>query len=641
MNKVLTYIVAAAMLAVGCGNPAGTATQTLPAPTGLTLARTTTSSLTYVWDSVSNARQYGWKLTADGDVTVKEGLTSSVSVTCYGLTQGKTYYMSVRSVSEDAMSDYCAPVEGVPAEPSDEPQNPDKPDTPDTPDTPDDPDPVPADQVYESMKIPAVEEDGVARAFPGAEGGAMYITGGRGGKVIHVTNLNDSGEGSLRAAVSASGARTIVFDVAGIITLKSPLNIKYGDVTIAGQTAPGDGICVKGRYTQINADNVIIRYVRFRLGDEDPNASDSDDAIWSRYHKNIILDHCSMSWSIDECASFYANSNMTMQWCIIAESMRSCSLHSKGDHGYGGIWGGENVSFHHNILAHHDSRNPRFDHPHIYENHNTVPQRGVIDYRNNVVYNWGSNNSYGGEGYGAGKGTGINMVGNYYKPGPSSSDKKYIMDSYGVYSSCSSCGKNIDEGYPLIYMSGNVHTKYSDITSDNAKGIYWHNGDSHVNYGKTASSAFAVKGQSGQTCYTTTHSAEDAMKAACEYAGASLAKDKVDARVASHVKNGTGKIIDCVVETSGKTSAMSLYGYTWPTYKASSEQTAKTVDTDGDGMPDWFEAQFGLDKTDASDGGKISIDRNNRYTNLEMYLHYLVRDIVEAQNVGGTYTANN
>ncbi|MGN0188223.1 MAG: hypothetical protein ACI395_01780, partial [Candidatus Cryptobacteroides sp.] len=198
-----------------------------------------------------------------------------------------------------------------------------------------------------------------------------------------------------------------------------------------------------------------------------------------------------MSWCIDECASFYANSNFTMQWCFIAESMRS-SVHSKGNHGYGGIWGGSNASFHHNLLAHHDSRNPRFDHPHIYEDHNTVPNRGVIDYRNNIVYNWGSNSSYGGEGYGAGKGEGINMVGNLYKPGKNSSDKKYFIDSYAVYADCSNCGTNIDEGYPLVYMDGNVHTKYSDITSDNHSGIYWHNKDGHTNYGVTSPTAFAL-----------------------------------------------------------------------------------------------------------------------------------------------------
>lgn len=494
--------------------------------------------------------------------------------------------------------------------------------------------------VYALMKIPAAEEDGVARAFPGAEGGGMYTTGGRGGTVYHVTNLDDSGKGSLRYGISnAKRPCTIVFDVAGTITLKSALSINKGDLTIAGQTAPGDGICLKGRYTQIKADNVIIRFIRFRLGDEDSKASDSDDCIWGRYLNNVIIDHCSMSWSIDETASFYSNSNFTMQWCFIAESMRSCALHSKGNHGYGGIWGGENVSFHHNLLAHHDSRNPRFDHPHIYENHTNPEHRGTVDYRNNVVYDWGSNSSYGGEGYGAGKGTGINMVANYYKPGPSSTDRKYFLDSYGVYSSCSSCGKNIDDGYPLVYIKDNVHTKYSDISSDNASGIYWHNGEGHANYGNTSGSRFALKGPNGENVYTTTHSAKDAFTTVCKLGGASLSRDKVDDRTASDAKDGKGKIIDCVTETSGKTSVASLYGFTWPELTATEDQlAAASKDSDGDGIPDSYEEDFGLDSADAADAVTKTIDKNGRYTNLEMYLHYLVRDIVTGQVEGGTYT---
>lgn len=539
-----------------------------------------------------------------------------VLVTCYFVTEGKFYFMRLESVGADSIAYYENQL-GLLEESAYIS------------------DPVPACQIYEIMKIPGTEEDGVARAFPGAEGGGMYTTGGRGGRVIHVTNLNDSGNGSLRSAISASGARTIVFDVAGIITLKSPLIIQNGDVTIAGQTAPGDGICIKGRYTQVDADNVIIRFVRFRLGDEDPNAGDNDDAIWGRYHNNIILDHCSMSWSVDECASFYANTNMTMSWCILAESMRNCSLHSKGNHGYGGIWGGDNASFHHNLLAHHSSRNPRFDHPHVYENHATVPHRGVVDFRNNVVYDWGFNNSYGGEGYGAGKGAGINMIANYYKPGPSSKNRKYFIDALGVYSRCDSCGENIDEGYPLLYINGNIHTKNIDITTDNAKGILWHDGESHANFSKTGAREFSIKGPEGQSCRVTTHTAKTAAAVVCAFGGASLRRDIVDSRIVQQVKNGTGRIIDCVTDTKGKTSVYSLYGYTWPEYKALPKEKAKNVDTDRDGMPDWFEKRFGLDETDASDGNKMTIDCHKRYTNLEMYLHYLVRNIVKAQDAGG------
>ena len=184
-------------------------------------------------------------------------------------------------------------------------------------------------------------------------------------------------------------------------------------MTIAGQSAPGDGICIAGFGVAVRADNVVLRYLRFRMGDEMGAAAHDEDALGGRYRRNILIDHCSISWSTDECASFYANENFTMQWCILSESLRR-SLHDKGSHGYGGIWGGRNASFHHNLLASHDSRNPRFDHPLLYLPNVALDDfRGVVDFRNNVIYNWGSNSTYGGEG---GR---FNMVANYYKPGDS------------------------------------------------------------------------------------------------------------------------------------------------------------------------------------------------------------------------------
>lgn len=256
-------------------------------------------------------------------------------------------------------------------------------------------------------------EKGGVLAFPTAEGYGKYTIGGRGGKVYEVTNLNDSGEGSLRAAIEAKGPRTVVFRVSGTIDLKSALNIRNPYITIAGQTAPGDGICIKRYPLNISADEVIIRYIRIRLGDESKR---SDDAISARYRKNIILDHISASWSVDETMSIYHCENVTIQWCMITESL-SQSNHTKGSHGFGGIWGSNYSTYHHNLLAHHSSRNPRW-----------ASGGGFNDYRNNVLYNWGYNSSYGGEKHQVGNpkfsDIAVNFVNNYYKPGPATDKGK-------------------------------------------------------------------------------------------------------------------------------------------------------------------------------------------------------------------------
>ena len=609
----LLLIMAASVLMYGCrpDNPMEEP-QDIPAPSGVRLVHAGASSLSFAWDEVKDSDYYVGRLETSDCSLVSGGQISTreTSVKYENLPAETSFLFKVRVKSGNIDSPYSEPIAAYTSES-------------DTPGQEPKPEPVP-NEYYTQFEIPVHEDDhGQALAFPGAEGGGMYTTGGRGGKVIHVTNLNDSGKGSLRAALNESGARTIVFDVAGLIDLKSQLNIAKGDVTIAGQTAPGNGICIKGFATYVKASNLIIRFVRFRMGDENKQES---DAIWGRYFENIILDHCSMSWSVDECSSFYANRNFTMQWCILTESLCN-SVHGKGSHGYGGIWGGKDASFHHNLLSNHKSRNPRFDHPEIYDNY-VETHRGNVDYRNNAVYNWGDNSTYGGEG------AWFNMVNNYYKPGPASKDRKYFLDANGIYTS-----SKTDYGYPLLYLTGNVHTRYDDITSDNSRGIYWH--DHKTNTPPDASRMLAsvqdIQGPSSEDVFTTTHAAADAFDKVLAFGGASLARDAVDQRACNDAKSGTATFKDGGNGSkNGIIDTQSAVGG-WPAYEASAEELARVKDTDGDGMPDWFEDMFGLKKSDASDGNSRTLDTYGRYTNLEMYLHYLVKDIVEGQNQGGTY----
>lgn len=584
----------------------------MSAPENIRCTGNTENSLAFSWDKVEGAEQYAARLvtTEDGE-SVELKYETSESVIFSGLESGVSYTCMVRAIAGMDYSPFA----------SSEPVTTGGGLTPD-PDDPED------EGLYAEMKIPAAEDEhGAALAFPGAEGGGMYTTGGRGGRIIHVTNLNDSGTGSLRAAVEASGPRIVVFDVAGIIELSSKLRIRNGDLTIAGQTAPGDGICIKNYATVVEADNVIIRFVRFRLGDQGANADDGEDAIWGRRQKDIIIDHCSMSWSIDECASFYGNSNFTMQWCILTESLRH-SVHGKGSHGYGGIWGGENASFHHNLLANHDSRNPRFDHPEIYENPSDPDRRGNVDYRNNAVYNWGSNSTYGGEG------GHFNMVGNYYRQGPASRDRAYFIDANGIYTS-----NGTDYGYPYLYMDGNHYVQYPDMTAGD--GVYWHDHGTNIppDASRLLSSILPISGPDGQTVYTTTHSAQDAFALICETGGASLVRDEVDDRACLDAQSGTASYPDGGNGSEGGIVDTPSAVGGWPEYSADTENEANDkTDTDGDGIPDWFEEEFGLD-TESDDSKAMTVDVKGRYTNIEMYLHYLVRDIVASQAGNGIYTA--
>jgi hypothetical protein len=414
-------------------------------------------------------------------------------------------------------------------------------------------------------------------AFPGAEGFGKNTTGGRGGKVVVVSNLNDRGPGSLREAVALKVPRIIVFSVSGTIALESPLKINADNITIAGQSAPGDGICLKNFAMQVNADNVVIRYMRFRLGDVDKQ---QDDAMSGVNQKNIIIDHCSMSWATDECASFYHNKNFTLQWCIISESLNQ-SVHEKGAHGYGGIWGGEGASFHHNLLAHHTSRLPRFS------GSSTTPNTPdeLADFRNNVIYNWQSNNTYGGE-----KGR-YNVVNNYYKPGPSTKSKKPWM-------------VNPSSPYGKFYLSGNVLAGNDAVSKDGWIGVKADHPDS-----ARADQPFSVEAIREQ-------SAEKAYELVLKNAGASFKRDAIDARIVDEVRTGTAKfgktrngIIDSQEDVGG-----------WPELQS----TTVAKDSDADGMPDSWEVKNKLNPNEPSDASTKS--KNSPYDNIETYLNELVKD---------------
>lgn len=426
----------------------------------------------------------------------------------------------------------------------------------------------------QQVNIPLPAEK--ALAFPGAEGFGKYTKGGRGGKVWTVTNLNDNGRGSLREAINATGPRIIVFAVSGTIALQSKLVIKNGDLTIAGQSAPGDGICLKNYTTTIDADNVIIRYLRFRLGDE---AKQQDDAInGTHHHQNIIIDHCSMSWSVDECASFYRNRWFTLQWCLIAESLNH-SVHEKGDHGYGGIWGGESATFHHNLLACNTSRNPRFSGSPTTIN----PDDELVDFRNNVIYNWRGNSTYGGE-----KGR-YNMVNNYYKPGPATS--KNVRSRI----------VNPTEPYGKFYIQGNVVEGDQQVTANNWKGGVQCNDPMATQ----ATTAFPVEP-------LPTQEAGEAYALVLQQAGASLKRDAADARIIEAVRSGqaiAGRngIIDSQKEAGG-----------WPLLQS----LPAPADIDKDGMPDEWEIAHQLNPQNNNDASAYILDL--QYTNIEVYLNSLV-----------------
>ncbi len=474
-------------------------------------------------------------------------------------------------------------------------------------------------------------------AFPGAEGHGMYTTGGRRGVVYHVTNLNDDGEGSLRWALGKSGRRTIIFDVSGTIHLQSELRVKNGNVTIAGQTAPGDGICVADYPFVLAANNVIIRFMRFRLGNEalKTNASAHEgDGLGGMDLKNIIIDHCSVSWSIDECLSVYGSQNLTVQWCIASQSLCNAG-HSKGAHGYGGNWGGSGASYHHNLLAHHSSRTPRLG------PRPSTQTDERMDLRNNVIYNWAGNGCYGGEGMN------VNIVNNYYKPGPATDTRSTTIQqriaSVNIrttdYTKHNTDTPNqwdvMWHVWGKYYVDGNVNTKHSQVTADNwTYGMYNQIGSNDGTYTQTTKDTIRLSAPIAFV-NTTTHAADVAYERVLSYAGASLHRDAVDELIVSDTRQGTATYTGsgCApglinsqddLRPSGAPSDWSA----WPVLA----QGTVLADTDGDGIPDEWETAHGLNPSDKSDGKALSSDG---YTHLEVYLNSLVADIITSQNAGG------
>jgi pectate lyase len=410
-----------------------------------------------------------------------------------------------------------------------------------------------------------------ALAFPSAEGYGKYATGGRGGRVIVVSNLNDAGAGSLRDAVEQEGKRIIVFSVSGTIDLKSTLRLANGDVTIAGQSAPGDGICLKGYPFSISGSNVIIRYLRFRLGDVN---SVENDALTGGRCKDVIVDHCSASWSVDECLSLYKIENLTVQYCMVAQSL-SKSLHFKGAHGFGGIWGGNKASFHHNLLAHHSSRNPRF----------ASDGSKSVDFRNNVIYNWGFKSAYGGGQHGE-----INMVANYYKPGPATRpDVRSCIVEAAV------------DGTSAYYLADNVVEGYPEVSQNNwlgAKG----------NFLERRALPVPFEPLSLQT-------ASEAYDIVLREAGCSHRRDSYDRMIVEQVRagvagkggtfdGGSNGIIDSQEEVGG-----------WPELRS----LPAPEDTDGDGMSDAWEKANRLNPSSAEDASEYTLSKE--YTNIEVYLN--------------------
>ena len=423
-----------------------------------------------------------------------------------------------------------------------------------------------------------VSAEVVLPAFPGAEGAGALSKGGRGGRAVFVTNLNDDGPGSLRAACALTEPRTVIFRVSGVIDLKKTLTITSGNLTIAGQTAPGAGICLRGGDLNVKADDVVIRYLRVRPGDV---LNQEVDGLCVSDSHRVIIDHCSVSWSVDEVLSVVGTSDaISVQWCMITEALHH-SVHKKGAHGMGSLLrsAGGTYSFHHCLYAHNNTRNPR-------PGDNYDKKQGVLlDFRNNVIYDWG-----GACGYGQDEQYRLNYIGNYLKAGPSTKvgDRKLVFHVGGS-------GNH-------VFFQGNVLEGMPEADSDNGRIVA-------LPKELTAAERAVVWGTTPfQTPLIKTSTAKDAYADVLAGVGATLPKrDRIDARVVSEVRKGGGHIIDSQKEVGG-----------WPTYRAAKPPK----DSDNDGMSDRWEKKHGLNPNNADDAA-LDADSNG-YTNLEEYLNALV-----------------
>ncbi len=429
------------------------------------------------------------------------------------------------------------------------------------------------------------------------QGCGSTSTGGHGGSVYWVTTLEDdaSNGGSLRFVLNKKNeSKIILFKVSGTIELKSPLKIS-GNTTIYGQSAPGDGICISGasmsgkdHLVAISGDNVIVQFLRFRLA----NTSIDADAFNCVGHKNILIDHCSFSWSTDECASLYENENLTLQWCLVYEGLNT---DMKGNHGFGGIWGGRNVTFHHNLIANQSNRCPRFDHQYA-----GGAYYGPIDFVNNVIYiAKGGNGTYGGESCNTtGEQRKINFVNNYYRYNDGVSSGKYrIMNPT---TSCSNCTDHCDGSVrpPLLYVTGNYVDGSATNTANNWLAI------SPATDAMKSTTAFpmAIEMTSKQT-------AEEAYTSVIAHVGASYRRDAADMKVINNVINNDG----VTVSGSGDISMPVL----------SSEPSI--TDSDNDGMSNEWETAHGLNPSSAADAKQLYAGTS--LTNLEFYMYDLVKHL--------------